>query len=519
MKKTQILTLIMFLSYHVTNGQITTMEEPISFRYRSDIPTLSKSERTMKSFVALDMERIEREDAEDEKNGLPPRFGYSHQIDYTLDNSGEWVTLPDGDKIWRLTIFCQDAQSINLLYDRFWIPDGAKFFVYNNDRNQVIGAVTSANNKSSRNNVQGFATGLVFGDQITLEYYLPSGVREIGIISISNVVHGYRSTCIGGVGHGCSGPCQVNVNCSEGNNWQNEKNAIAMIVSNEGRICSGALVNTTANDGRPLFLTAEHCMPNADAISAPNLDSWLFYWNNESVGCTNTNAVSRSTVGATVVANHSISDFALLELTQDPRNAPDVTPYYLGWDRSDHPGWGGVGIHHPRGDLKKIATHNMIPYSMGDNYWGLYWMQTSNGFSVTEGGSSGSPLINNSRRVIGQLFGGDDVDCNNPANDVATYGKFSVSWTGNNDMSPQRRLRDWLDPIHAGVTVLNGCAGILNLSNQIISTNVTVANRCVVNINNVTITPNGALTVQANAVNIGNNFTVQSGGSFTIIQQ
>jgi len=40
-------------------------------------------------------------------------------------------------------------------------------------------------------------------------------------------------------------------------------------------------------------------------------------------------------------------------------------------------------------------------------------METAHGHSVTESGSSGSPLINNDRHVIGQLFGAG-VYCSNP---------------------------------------------------------------------------------------------------------
>ncbi|MDR2425074.1 MAG: hypothetical protein LBD59_10195, partial [Prevotellaceae bacterium] len=65
---------------------------------------------------ALNMALIYQEDESDEANGLPPRFGYSHPVNYDLTNSGEWTTLANGDKIWRLNIECAGALSINLLY-------------------------------------------------------------------------------------------------------------------------------------------------------------------------------------------------------------------------------------------------------------------------------------------------------------------------------------------------------------------------------------------------------------------
>ena len=136
-----------------------------------------------------------------------------------------------------------------------------------------------------------------------------------------------------------------------------------------------------------------------------NATGMIFYWEYEHPECAKslTEPAHRTTTGAKVVANidANLSDFALLKLTQDTRNVSGIAPHYLGWDKSGASGTGGVGIHHPMGDVKKIATHNQTPQSIG-NSWVLYWMQTPNGYSITDGGSSGSPLINNNRHVIGQ---------------------------------------------------------------------------------------------------------------------
>ena len=186
MKKNIFTTIVWLFACYAVYGQISTQEEPVSFR--TNVSALRSSERTNKMLPSLDMNKIEREDIEDESNGRPPRFGFPHEVNYNLNNSGEWTDLPDGSRIWRLTISCPDALSVNLLYDQFWIPDGAKLFVYSNDRRHSIGAFTSKNNNGDRGDLQGFATGLVYGDQITLEYYLPQEIKEIGIISIAYVV-------------------------------------------------------------------------------------------------------------------------------------------------------------------------------------------------------------------------------------------------------------------------------------------------------------------------------------------
>jgi len=190
-KKSLLTSTVLLFSCGLAFGQISTREEPISFS-RTNVPALRASERTQKVLPPLDMEKKERKDREDAEKGRPPGFGYKHKVNYTLENSGEWTELPDGGKLWRLSISCPGALSINLLYDRFWLPHGAKFWVYSADRKHSIGAFTSANNKGDRNNARGFATELVYGDRVTLEYWLPNDVKEADVISVSGIFQGYR---------------------------------------------------------------------------------------------------------------------------------------------------------------------------------------------------------------------------------------------------------------------------------------------------------------------------------------
>ncbi|MDR0829470.1 MAG: serine protease [Prevotellaceae bacterium] len=483
MKTRIFLTIFICVIVTSINAQISTKELPVT-KVLNRVIELPNNVMAKKIMPAINMNVIEQEDISDAENGLPPRFGFPHFVSYNLNNSGQWTTLENGDKIWQLEISCPNALSINLLYDQFWLPEGAKLFIHNADKTKSIGAFTSFNNQGDKNNPHDFATGLVYGNKCILEYYVPNSITEQGIISIQYVIQGYRYINVSEateVFNG-SGNCQVNVNCVEGQNWQNEKNAVALILVNGNRYCTGSLINTTANDNRPLFLTADHCLGGwaqsvkGDAINHPNLSYWSFYWNYESPNCNNptTEPSLLSTIGATVVANNGNSDFALLRLTEDPKLQSGITPYYLGWDRSGNAGTGGVGIHHPSGDVKKIATHNITPpinsncmnftnnegiYVPNGNFWRINWIATVNGHSVTEGGSSGSPLFNNSHRVIGQLYGAgycSNTNCSNPSADIANYGKFSVSWTGNGATDNRRKLQPWLDPRGTNPQTLDG---------------------------------------------------------------
>ncbi len=147
---------------------------------------------TKRVFPALNIKTIREEDENDERNGLPPRFGYPLDVDLNLINSGSWMTLPNGDRIWRLEIECINALSINLLYDKFWLPYGTKFHLYSKNKSQIIGGFNADNNRGTKQKPSKFTTGLLFSQSIILELYEPLALKNQSIISIDKVVHGYR---------------------------------------------------------------------------------------------------------------------------------------------------------------------------------------------------------------------------------------------------------------------------------------------------------------------------------------
>lgn len=513
--------LLSFFTCFFTNAhaQLSTNEQPISFNTRLSMMVKSKSAVPVATMPQLDMARIEQEDKEDEEYDMPPRFGYQHKVNYNLDNSGVWYELSNGDKLWQLNVVCPSALSVNFCYNKFWIPKGGKLFVYSKDRKHSIGAFTSRNNKGDRENVRGFATGLVFGNDVVLEYYQPKEVTKNAIINIEYIVHGYRYINIEKAGFGQSGGCMVNINCEEGQNWQNEKKAVAMILVYGNRWCTGSLINTTNLSQAPFFLTANHCISDyGDAEENSYLDYYSFYWNYETPGCANVGLEPTyySTSGATILANYSYSDFALLRLSEDPQELSNYTPFYLGWDRSGQSGAAGVCIHHPKGDVKKISTIASQPISASylsytestdANHWKVVWGSTQNGHSTTEGGSSGSPLFTAEHKVIGQLHGGY-ADCVDNIDEPDWYGKFNVSWNGNNSNSIFRRLDCWLDSINAGVQTMEGLL--------IISTTQTIATDQQL-YSNIRITSTGQLTVQSDVSMIGNcSIIVETGGKLII---
>ena len=150
---------------------------------------------------APDVPALLVEDKLEEARGLPFRFGAPQPVDIGLETAGEWQELPEGGYLWRLRIDCPGAYSINLIYDDFWLPRGARFFVYDIDRTTVLGAFTAANNLAHGK----FATAPTRGPACVLEYEEPAGVDRIGRIHVSHVVHGYKDVFFNEKGYGGTG--------------------------------------------------------------------------------------------------------------------------------------------------------------------------------------------------------------------------------------------------------------------------------------------------------------------------
>ena len=73
-----VLSVLLCLIYQESYSQISTNEKPISFG--NTLAKASEQNIPNKVMPSLDMVRINREDKEDDSNGVPPRFGYPHSI-------------------------------------------------------------------------------------------------------------------------------------------------------------------------------------------------------------------------------------------------------------------------------------------------------------------------------------------------------------------------------------------------------------------------------------------------------
>lgn len=396
---------------------------------------------------AIDRAALSVEDARRRANGDPARYAVPFPTAANPDTHGLWEALDPTWSLWRLRIACPEASHVNLGFQQYAMPAGARMMVYASNYQDVVRPFDSGDHQPGGE----FWTPVVQTSEIVCEVYVPTALRPQVQLQLAQVGSGYRffnfgDDAIGGIDP--AGACNVDVACSQGAAFPLEIPAIAAMSSNGSIFCTGSMINNTASDGKNYFLTAFHC-----GVTSANAASLVCYWNYQRATCgSGSGPLTQFTSGATWRAGYSPSDFTLVELNSAPNLAWGIT--HAGWNRGTAAPTSSTAIHHPSGDVKKISFENAA--STITSYGGTTSPGDSTHLRVvdwdtgtTEGGSSGSPLLDQNKLIVGQLHGGSAA-CGNNLSDW--YGRLAVSWTGGGTNTT--RLSNWLDPINTGATTL-----------------------------------------------------------------
>ena len=403
-----------------------------------------KSSAAVPAFQALTVDIVDAldEDLQREAQGLPPRFALPENVDLTPESAGLWQELDKDFELWRLRIKAPGALSINLGFSEFRLPPGARLSLYpadyqGMDDKRGVRVFTDQDNRPD-----GILwTPLVQAPEIIVELLMPRAGRADYLLALDWVNKGYRFFGVDTPEK--QGDCNIDVVCPEGDDWWNEINSVGVYTIRGTWYCTGAMINNTAQDGAPYFLTADHC-----SIKASNDETIVVYWNFQSATCGDLSGGSLAdfTSGSTLVAENAASDVTLILLDSEPEPGFNVT--YSGWDHSAVAPSSAVAIHHPSCDEKAISFEN-DPLSItsygggivpGD---GTHLLITDWDLGTTEPGSSGSPLFDPNHRIIGQLHGGYAA-CDNDLSDW--YGFMAASWGV---------LEPYLDPLGTGAVAID----------------------------------------------------------------
>lgn len=337
-------------------------------------------------------------------------FAVPREVSVNAKTDGIWI-----GGVWRHSFSANDVitKGLFLNFDEFWLPEGATLFAYT-DEGKVAGAFTSANNKQNGQ----FMIRPLQGKTLTVEYNA-NGATDAPKLHINTVGSAYSNFpgFSDAEKRGPSQSCNVDSACSDADEWRDEIDAGAILMTNFGGYCSGSMINNEA--GKQYFLTAFHCSPSENDIVGFNYA--------ESACGGDDNSIQPDTAqGLTTLAKSSGSDFHLLEVQEAIPSSYGV--YLAGWNAEERDTWTDVtGIHHPATDRQKFSQHygdvTRSGYLTTDG--ATHWYVDSWQLGTTEGGSSGSPLYNADKEIIGQLHGGY-AQCTYNFDDY--YGSTAVSY-------------------------------------------------------------------------------------------
>jgi subtilisin-like proprotein convertase family protein len=397
----------------------------------------------------LDNQKMKEEELSNRKPGRAPSFAFKREVHITPDNYGKWSSLNRDEEIWQLEITSSNALSLNLGFTEFYLPNGAQLFLTSPSSKQRFGPLTIHDNELHNE----FWSPVLPGETILLELLLPKSEKKNLALKITSVNHdflGFHSIL--------SGNCNVDIACEEGEPYRDIARSVAIYGIQGTNFCTGFLINNTANDCKPYFMTANHC-----GITSQSAPSVVVYWNYQNSFCRSglpqnqgkgDGQLNEFNSGAILRASYALSDFTLLEL-DDPAPA---NSFFAGWDISNQPAQNTtVCIHHPSTSEKRISFNfdgtKIINYQLGDtpDPNGNHLMVENWEIGTTESGSSGAPLFNQQKRVIGQLHGGL-ASCSENRYDA--FGWIYKSWNGGG--TKQTSLKSWLNPLNQEVSFLNG---------------------------------------------------------------
>ena len=406
-----------------------------------------------------------------EQDSIPKQVGFSRTVaalSTTEDTAQQfqWKKLSGKGHHGGLEISSPQAVALRVAMTVDNLPADVEFRFYGKENVAVVNVdlvagqaildILETNKKADPSDPAGkyFWSPTVDGDTLGMEIYLPEKVDPSSLevafpllshISIPPFAESSQNYQV--QDQGDADACQNDATCAS-SSWNNLRNSVAgMIFSTfDGTyICTGSLLNDADTTTTiPYFVTANHCIDRQSTAST--LDTRWFW---QSAVCNGSNLspfYQRISGGAALLHTQGMSsgnptsdsmDTTLLRLNSSPPGGA----FYAGWTTDVPPsaGTSRTGIHHPKGDWKKIShgisggdvacgaydvnTGYFECYYGGGNFYTVSW--TDGG---TEGGSSGSGFYADQEHLIGTLTGGDG----NCAGSQSVYSSFRAAYVAGN---------------------------------------------------------------------------------------
>jgi hypothetical protein len=366
-----------------------------------------------------------------------------------------WRTLPDGWQVGSLAVNTGNAKGVRLGLQIDALPSEALLRFYAPDATTMVELAASqvlarVQAKQQGGAMQGSGTywaPAAAGSVGVVEVALPPGISKSGVrLGVDQVMHMVMSSEEAAarstekrLATNVSGTCQRDFACTGPMPQAADAALYLDFVQYDkfgyaaGYVCSGMLVGDNGRTNAPYVLTANHCI--GTAAGAYDADAYLFW---RSTGCGVSTIDERFALFAAgleyLYSENRLqgADMALLRPFDGNYHVPVGGLTLAGWSAATQGGTQDVvGLHHPGGDHLMRSLGFASPAARA-NFLRVSWHE-----GTTEGGSSGSALLNNQGQVIGTLWGGSSACNGSVGNGLPDeYGRFSTAYA--------RGLRNWL---------------------------------------------------------------------------
>jgi hypothetical protein len=375
---------------------------------------------------------------------------------------------PDGRLSWTTAFVSPGAAAVRLFIQEAALPAGSRVYVYSE-----LGEVHGPYSFEGGVPAGGFWTHTVTGEQVYLELQLsePGGSASVCRLIVAAVGHLTVATASGLSAEAAQAAqdtsCFQDVTCVSSTDFPLKASAThsvaSLLFADAGTfyLCSGGLIAAVGDASTPYLLTANHCFDNQAAAT-----SLQATWNFINTGCGQpfpSRASFPTTLGATLLATGTTSDYTLVRLSQNP----PAGAFLLGWTtqevsaanglvtyRLSHPA--PIGAPYPQHVTRQIIQGSPAG-TCSELAQGNYIYSTQDLGGLT-GGSSGSPVYLADGSIVGQLYGkcGSKTSVLNPCDAVNNYlldGAFRQTYSS---------LAAWLNPQGSGPCTASATAFCLS---------------------------------------------------------
>ncbi len=359
-----------------------------------------------------------------------------------LSGGGLLERADDGRLVWTAAFASEGADALRLHVRTALLPPESRVYVYS-----AAGDVRGPYTFDSETAPEGFWTNTIYAPEMFLEVQLQgSNAGELAntrllVDAVAHLEYPAAATADAGP-EGALNPksqtCFVDAACvsaSEFPNLDDASHAVGQLTFQDGSgffVCTGGLLNSDPQTFTPYLLTANHCF--STQASATSLE---VVWNYKTATCGGippNPATLPQSLGSTLLATGTVSDFTLVRLSQNP---PDGA-FFLGWTTQDI-ATGGAGTilrrlsnssGGPMVYTRERVSATPDPAACSDSPQGDFIYEKDE-VGGTGGGSSGSLAYTSDLRVVGQELGGCGLNVNDDCDVIQNStvdGAFRVSF-------------------------------------------------------------------------------------------